>query len=162
MLPSIEKARPWITARLRPRNINIQCCDWSQPRRHETRDFVTASVCVPDRHRHATGQRSDANTHLVSDKGHWIGILGMAQVTGEGKNAILRWHGVIVWLKEPFVVAVAQFTSLGRKFWFEGAFRSLKRMHPRGGFPRNRLIRKERGKQCGHCGAIVIRQNWQL
>ena len=99
MLPSIGKARPRITARLRPRNIDIRCCDWSQPRRHETRDFVTASVCVLDRHRHATGRRSDVNTHLVSDKGHWIGGLGMAQVTGEGKNAVLRWYGVTAWLK---------------------------------------------------------------
>ena len=130
MLPSTGKVCPRVTARLRPRNIDIRCCDWSQPGRHETRDFVTASVCVPDRHRRATGRRSDVNTHLVSDKGCWIGGLGMAQVTGEGKNAVLRWHGVMVWLKVTVCCCGCSVYKLGAQILVRGCIQKPQRNAP--------------------------------
>ena len=95
-----------------------------------TRGFVTASVGVPDRHRHTTGRRRGVNTNLVSDKGHWIGGLGMAQVTGEGKNAVLRWHGVMVWLKVTVCCCGCSVYKLGAQILVRGCIQKPQRNAP--------------------------------
>ena len=47
-------ARGLYIARLRPRNINIQCYAWWQQEQHETRDFIVASDCILYCNRHST------------------------------------------------------------------------------------------------------------
>ena len=46
--PSFGKARLWVVVRLRPRNINIRCYDWSQHQLEENARFCSAPGLAPD------------------------------------------------------------------------------------------------------------------